>query len=98
MGDKMNCNKTDLAWIIRDATECSGKQAAEAAEELLQYMRLCLMEGGAVRLNGFGTFKVVTRKARLGRHPKTGEYIQIPEKEFVKFKPSAMLLEPEARQ
>ena len=34
---------------------------------------------------GFGTFKVVDRKARKGRNPRTGEAVQIPASKAVKF-------------
>ena len=36
-------------------------------------------------LVGFGTFKVVNRKARLGVNPKTGERIKIKASKGVKF-------------
>jgi DNA-binding protein HU-beta len=36
-------------------------------------------------LIGFGTFKVVNRKARLGVNPKTGEKIKIKASKTVKF-------------
>ncbi len=42
-----------------------------------------------VTLRGFGTFKVVTRKAREGRNPKTGEILTIPERQAFTFKASA---------
>ena len=42
-----------------------------------------------VEIRGFGTYKVVKRKARIGRNPKTGEKnIQIPEKKAIKWKMS----------
>ena len=37
-------------------------------------------------LVNFGTFKVVNRKARKGRNPRTGESIDIPAKNVVRFK------------
>jgi nucleoid DNA-binding protein len=38
-----------------------------------------------MQLVGFGTFKVVNRKARLGVNPKTGERIKIKASKSVKF-------------
>jgi DNA-binding protein HU-beta len=43
---------------------------------------------GSLMLVGFGTFKVMKRKARNGRNPQTGKTIKIPAKKVVKFKPS----------
>lgn len=41
----------------------------------------------------FGTFKVVRCKARKGRNPRTGEEIDIPAKNTVRFKPAKSLKE-----
>jgi DNA-binding protein HU-beta len=41
-----------------------------------------------VALKGFGTFKVVTRAAKVGRNPKTGVEIAIPERKAFVFKAS----------
>jgi DNA-binding protein HU-beta len=38
-------------------------------------------------LIGFGTFKVVKRKARKGRNPQTGKVIKIKAKKVPKFVP-----------
>ena len=38
-----------------------------------------------MQLVGFGTFKVVHRKARMGVNPKTGERIKIKASKNVKF-------------
>ena len=44
-----------------------------------------LKKGQSVQLIGFGTFKVVARKARTGVNPKTGEKIKIKASKAVKF-------------
>jgi DNA-binding protein HU-beta len=44
-------------------------------------------------LVGFGTFKVVERKARAGRNPQTAQTIQIPAKKVPKFRPGKGLRE-----
>jgi nucleoid DNA-binding protein len=36
-------------------------------------------------LVGFGTFKVISRKGRTGRNPKTGEAIMIKARNVAKF-------------
>ena len=45
----------------------------------------------AVEIRGFGRFKTVMRKARIGRNPKNSETIQIPTKKAVKWKMSKIL-------
>lgn len=41
-----------------------------------------------VTLVGFGTFKNVYRKTRMGRNPQTGEKIKIKGRNAITFKPS----------
>ena len=44
-----------------------------------------------VEIRGFGTYKIIKRKARIGRNPKNSEIVQIPEKKAVKWKMSKAL-------
>ncbi len=48
---------------------------------------------GRVTLVGFGSFSKRRRKARKGRHPQTGEEIDIKAKNVVKFIPGKALRE-----
>ncbi len=48
---------------------------------------------GKITLVGFGSFTKRRRKARVGRHPQTGEEIQIKAKNVVKFTPGKALRE-----
>ena len=41
-----------------------------------------------IEIRGFGTFKMVKRKARVGRNPKNSELVQVPEKNAIKWKMS----------
>ncbi len=43
-----------------------------------------LAQGDRVELRGFGAFTVKHRAARVGRNPRTGETVSVPEK-FVPF-------------
>ena len=46
-----------------------------------------LREGRRIEIRHFGSYRLVKRKARMGRNPKTGEKnIQIPEKKAIKWK------------
>jgi nucleoid DNA-binding protein len=45
-----------------------------------------LARGERVELRNFGIFKVKTRKGRMGRNPRTGESVAIPDKKVVSFK------------
>jgi len=45
-----------------------------------------LENGDRCELRGFGTFGVKKRKARIGRNPKTGDPVTVPEKNIPFFK------------
>ena len=67
--------------------------AKAAYENLFFILAATLKQGDPVNISGFGSFKVVQRKARKGRNPRTGEEVQIPASKVVKFKPSKALKE-----
>ena len=52
-----------------------------------------LVAGGRCEVRGFGTFSIHTCKARIGRNPKTGDSIALPEKHKAHFKPGKLLRE-----
>ena len=45
-----------------------------------------LERGDRVELRGFGAFSVKDRRARLGRNPRTGDPVRVPEKRVPFFK------------
>ena len=47
-----------------------------------------LRRGESIEIRGFGSYKVIKRKARVGRNPKNSEMVKIPEKKAIKWKMS----------
>ena len=45
-----------------------------------------LRGGKNIEIRGFGTYKIIKRKARIGRNPKNSELVQIPKKKAIKWK------------
>ena len=83
-------NKADL--INEVANVVSSKKEAQAAVDcVLESISQALKKGDVVTLVGFGTFKVVKRKARTGRNPQTGAEIQISASNAPKFVPGKAL-------
>lgn len=79
--------KKDLAMKLMDAYQLpSKKQAEEMVEMVLNEIMNAVKTGDEVAFSGFGTFKVVDRKARMGVNPKTGEKIQIAASKKLKFR------------
>lgn len=69
------------------------KEAQVAVDCVLSSITNALKKGEDVTLTGFGTFKVVKRKARKGRNPATGEAIKIKATKAPKFTPGKSLKE-----
>ena len=85
------------AWAIGDKglAEIVAKKAgvdAATAAKVLDAFKAAVIEqvkaGEDVRLRGFGKFYMKHMKARKGRNPKTGKEIQIPARNYLRFKPS----------
>ena len=83
-------NKSDLVNEV--ANVVSTKTEAQAAVDcVIESIVNTLKNGDVVTLVGFGTFKVVKRKARTGRNPQTGAEIQISASNAPKFVPAKAL-------
>jgi len=87
-------NKADVVKTLKEKCGLSTLAHAEAAyEKLFALISESLKQGEAVSISGFGSFKVVNRKARKGRNPRTGKEMQIPASKAVKFTPGKALKE-----
>ena len=86
-------NKAELTDLIQKnmGGETSKRAAADALEAVLEALAKGIKKDKNVQLIGFGTFKVVSRKARTGRNPKTGEAMKIKASKTVRFVPSSAL-------
>jgi DNA-binding protein HU-beta len=83
-------NKADL---VRDVEQVVGskKEAQMAVDRVFESIIQALKRDDAIKVTGFGTFKVDRRKARKGRNPQTGEEIYIEAKKVPKFVPAKAL-------
>jgi DNA-binding protein HU-beta len=69
-------NKSDLVNEVAKVVRTK-KEAQAALDCVISSITNSLKKGQDVTLTGFGTFKVVKRKARKGRNPRTGEVLKI---------------------
>ena len=70
-------NKNQLRDAVAEETGLSGAQAGKAVDAALTAIIDAVAKGEKVSLAGFGTFESRERAARTGRHPQTGEEMQI---------------------
>jgi DNA-binding protein HU-beta len=86
--------KADLVKTLKEQAGLATLAQAEAAYNgLFRIIASTLKKGDTLSIQGFGSFKVVVRKARKGRNPRTGEEINIPASKAVKFTPGKALKE-----
>ena len=64
------------------------KDMEKTVEIIFLEVAKALRNGKNIEIRGFGTFKMVKRKARVGRNPKNSTLVQIPEKNAIKWKMS----------
>ena len=78
-------NKIKLIETVQKDLKSSKADAERAVNAVIGGIKAHLKKSKAMQLVGFGTFRVVNRKARMGVNPKTGERIQIKASKGVKF-------------
>jgi DNA-binding protein HU-beta len=79
-------NKGDLITQIANDAGLTKADSEKAVNSFLQAVGNALKKGDAVTLVGFGSFSITKRAARKGRNPQTGQEINIPAKNVVRFK------------
>lgn len=69
------------------------KDADYAVKTILDAMVEALASGQRIEIRGFGSFSLNSRPPRIGRNPKSGESVMVPEKRVPHFKPGKELRE-----
>ena len=69
------------------------KDAEYAVKTILDAMTNALSTGQRIEIRGFGSFALNSRPPRIGRNPKSGESVMVPEKRVPHFKPGKELRE-----
>ena len=69
------------------------KDADYAVKMVLDAMTDALARGDRIEIRGFGSFALNYRPPRLGRNPKSGDKVQVPEKYVPHFKAGKELRE-----
>ncbi len=78
--------KKDIIMKISEDTGLKQVDVKEVVQRTFDIIIDSLCAGDKVELRNFGIFKVKTRKGRVGRNPRTGEGVSIPDKKVVSFK------------
>ncbi|MGO4706859.1 HU family DNA-binding protein [Microvirga sp. 2MCAF38] len=86
-------NKNDLIEFLAEEYELTKTFTKELVESVFTKISETASKGHEVSIFGFGTFKLVERKPRKGRNPRTGEPVKIAASKSLKFKPSKAVKE-----
>jgi len=77
--------KTELIAKIADKAKLTKAQAESALAVFECAVTTELINDGKITLPGFGTFSSVSKEARTGRNPQTGQPLEIAAKRVGKF-------------
>lgn len=86
-------NKAELVDKITKDSGLTKVEVTKVINSFIDVVKDALSGGEKVILVGFGTFKVIERKERKGRNPKTGKTITIKAKKVPRFVPGKALKE-----
>ena len=86
--------RSDLVEALAERFgQLTHRDAEFAVKALLEAMSDSLARGHRIELRGFGSFTISHRPPRMGRNPRSGEQVAIPEKRVPHFKPGKALRE-----
>lgn len=86
--------KSDLiAQLAERFPQLVAKDADLSVKMILAAMEEALAQGDRIEIRGFGSFSLNYRPPRVGRNPKSGDKVEVPEKWVPHFKAGKELRE-----
>ena len=84
----MNITRKKLYNRIHQNLGFSKNIASQIVDDFFELLIDDLIKKKEVKISSFGTFKVMDKRERIGRNPKTKVVAKICARKIVKFKPS----------
>ena len=85
--------KRELTTQLAIKLGMTQKDVGSVLEVLLDEICRSLADGRRLELRDFGVFDTRTRASHVGRNPRTGEQVPVPERKVVTFKPGKQMKE-----
>ncbi|MCX9156037.1 integration host factor subunit beta [Niveibacterium sp. 24ML] len=82
-----------IARLAERFPQLGVKDADYAVKVILDAMTLALSRADRIEIRGFGSFALNYRPPRMGRNPKSGEKVEVPQKYVPHFKAGKELRE-----
>jgi len=83
--------KGKIVNIVAEGTGLTKVETGAVIDGFLATMIYSLTQGESVQIRELGTFRVVKRKSRTARNPRTGGIVLIPSQIVAKFRPTKSL-------
>ena len=80
--------RMDLANALRNRFGLTAADSYKMIDIIFDEIAQSLINGEEVKFTGLGTFKILSKPARIGRNPKTGVPAVISARRVVSFRPS----------
>ena len=90
---KKNFTKKDLTNKLHQKIGFSKNFTSSIIDNFFESLISELTNSNKIKISSFGTFKVIYKKERLGRNPKTKVEAKICSRKVVNFKPSSSIKE-----
>ena len=85
---KKNLTRKDLSNKVYQNLGFSKNISSTIIDDFFEYVTSELIKSNMIKISSFGTFKIITKKERMGRNPKTKQEAKISARKVVKFMPS----------
>ncbi len=89
----MNITRKKVYNKIHQNLGFSKNIASQIVDDFFELLIDDLIKKKEVKISSFGTFKVIHKRERIGRNPKTKVVAKICARKIVKFKPSLKIKE-----
>ena len=80
--------RLDLANALKNRFGLTANDSYKMIDVIFDEIEQSLVNGEDVKITGFGTFKILSKSARIGRNPKTGIPALISARRVATFHPS----------
>jgi integration host factor subunit beta len=93
-GPKEGMTRSDLVGQLAEKFATLTHRDTEfAVKTIIDALSEALARGHRIEIRGFGSFSINRRPPRVGRNPRSGEQVVVPEKLVPHFKPGKALRE-----
>tara|TARA_B100000989_G_scaffold227429_1_gene174495 strand:+ start:954 stop:1259 length:306 start_codon:yes stop_codon:yes gene_type:complete len=92
MIEKQNISRDEIAEAMKIEFGFNRKLCLDVINDIIEIIIDGLQSDRKVKIHNFGTFKLNSKKSRIGRNPKTKEQYNISSRNVITFKASKILL------